>query len=173
MWRWFHLIGPRKFAVIFLGPNLKSAVTYIQIRLYMTQLSYEQIFDNSRASAINLNVSCHVCNLYIGECICISYHTSEVHVWGYIYISYHISEVYIGGDLYVLYWERFMCSILGEICLFYIGGDVCVLYWGRFVYIISHIQSVYRRIYLYIISYMQSLYWRMYLYTISYIRGLC
>ena len=29
--RWFQLIGSRKFHVIFLGPNLKSAVTYIQI----------------------------------------------------------------------------------------------------------------------------------------------
>jgi len=32
--RWFHLIGPRKFDVIFLGPNLKSAVTYVQILIH-------------------------------------------------------------------------------------------------------------------------------------------
>jgi len=32
--RWFHLIGTRKVGIIFLGPNLKSAVTYIQILIY-------------------------------------------------------------------------------------------------------------------------------------------
>ena len=32
--RWFHLIGPRNFDVTFLGPNLKSAVTHIQILTY-------------------------------------------------------------------------------------------------------------------------------------------
>jgi len=32
--RWFHLIGPKNFDIIFLGPNLKSVVTYIQILIY-------------------------------------------------------------------------------------------------------------------------------------------
>ena len=30
----FHLIGPRKFDVMSLGPNLKSAVTHMKILIY-------------------------------------------------------------------------------------------------------------------------------------------
>jgi len=51
--RWFDLIGPRKCDVIFLGPNLKSAVTCIQF-LYITQLSNKRMVHNYRAFAIKL-----------------------------------------------------------------------------------------------------------------------
>ena len=59
--RWFHLRGPRKFHVIFLGPNLKSAVTYIQILIYYstfvkTNVSQLQNFCD-QSSTVNIEES--------------------------------------------------------------------------------------------------------------------
>ena len=93
--RWFHLIRPRKDGVVFLGPNLKSAVTYIRILIYYStfvQTNVSQLqsyrdqlyasFANSflySSEASNLHRLSVCCKSYLLDRLYASFENSGIH----------------------------------------------------------------------------------------------
>ena len=121
--RWFHFIGPRigprKFDGIFLGPNLKSAVTHIQILIYsstivQTNVLQLQSFHDQYWSQILKITAIHwwdfeyhlqctmvilITNIaYHLQCIVVILITNIEH-HHHILMGYWISPSYIGGDI--------------------------------------------------------------------------
>jgi len=104
--------------VIFLGPNLKSAVTCIQIRIHdstfvRTNLWQVESFRDpfkcimSYIQSVYWRMYLYIISCIRGPCLRI-----------YIYI---IS--YIRG----LYWRIFICYIVGEICMYHITHPISIL----------------------------------------------
>ena len=128
--RYFHLIGPRTFDVIFLGPNLKSAVTYIRILVYystfvQTNVSQLQSFRDQNVLLLSLkNTHTYIyIYTYIYMCVYIyiyiytyaymytcAYMYTYAYMYIYIYIYIFIYICIIFKDRSKTFWSRKLCN---------------------------------------------------------------
>ena len=100
--RWFHLVGPRKFDVIFLGPNLKSAVTYIQILISYSTIMQTNVSQLQSFRDQNVCVYMYI-YMYTSRYLWSQYHSNAS------YISIHI-HIWMCVDIFVCILHVCICA---------------------------------------------------------------